>query len=362
MSTQARAEPEYRRFLAPDSKCLNDDERKIIRSISEEVLCTDQIEATLKFIDDIVDKNSSRSEPRSGIVVGDAGTGKTTTIEILKDRFPEITDEFHFGYQRRQPLLAVSLPANITQKSMAQTLLQTLGHYANLSGNTKQLTDRLCENIKACEVETIIIDELQHLHGLGNVSRDSASASLRAARNWIKDLVNRLPSVSVILMGVPETLMLIDGESQLERRFTEVHEIKPFAPPQTGCNEFASFVDCLVDAVIKHSGIIKSAEHVFGNSDWAARLYATTVGNPSRTKDAVTDAALYAYRDGRDHILLTDFPAAFAIRRQSRTRLEAIQQRRDESDTVLRSVNSGDIDPFTATDDEVNNLIMPLAA
>lgn len=207
----------------------------------------------------------------------------------------------------------------------------------------------------------IFLDEFQHLLALGRGSVQGANQHLLAARNWIKSVIVAT-HVTFVLMGMPETLALIDDEPQLERRFTHLLHLSPFEPPSEKQKGMVEFVDDLLAAAVVELNLFTNAELFESDEDNAIRLYAATQGVPSTIKDMVIRAALVAYRRPSKVITMDDFANAFVELRQARLEVKAAQLKQEKRLSLAKAVEGRVVNPFCAKDDELQAIIVQMAA
>lgn len=348
-------------FLDPEHPVLTATEIEIIHHLSGHIVVNRHLQHGIDLMQRIVAENAALSEPRHGMMIGEAGCGKTTLVDILKTHLPERDEEFRLGIRADIPALTLSLPARITPRTMARQMLRALGDKTALHGTCAELTERLCRLIKDCNVRLIVVDEFQHLLSLGRQNRNGATARMIESRNWIKTVINET-HVSVIIMGMPETLSLVDGEDQLERRFPHLHVLEPFDVPTKTNTEMVDFVDELLHEACSAIPQFTGAEFLCERPADASRLFAATAGVPSRLKDLLIRAALCAHRRHSSVITMVDFTLGFEQSHRSRLIVAAGEKRRANRKSLLKALDGRVINPFAAGTDEINQLIMKMAA
>lgn len=341
---------------------LTSAEKEIAGFISSDVIMNNQIQGGLGMIDRMLAENGALAELRHAMLIGGGGCGKTTLLRILRARYPlqPPDNEFQLGHYRYCPMLTLSLPSRITPKGMAIQALRALGDHTNLHGTCNELTDRLCGYIQDCGTQIVCIDETQHLLALGQNPEERASSRLREARNWIKSLINGT-TASFIVMGVPETYALIEGDEQLGRRFTHLYTLDPFNSPSTNNTDLVDFVDTLLINLAARQ-FFSDAELLSDRPADAMRVFAATGGVPSRLKDLVIAAALLAHRDQSSTISMKHFTSGFETLHRSRIQMRLSMKNSRRGSQLLRALDEKNLNPFAANEDVIRHLIMQWAA
>lgn len=201
------------------------------------------------------------AEPECMFIFGPTGAGKTTVCREYLKRHPRTADSEGV----RVPVLTASIPSPATVKSLATKLLFELGDPLADRGTTSSQTLRLTNLIKACGVEMIILDELQHF-----IDRDSQKV-LRTVSDWLKTLILDT-GVPIVLVGLPEAEGVLESNPQLSRRFANRHYLQPFSwDTQEGSTEFRKFLHAVESRLPfkekSHLADIDLAERFFYASD-----------------------------------------------------------------------------------------------
>ena len=155
-------------------------------------------------------------DPECLLAMGEAGTGKTRTIEHYMQAFPRQTTESGTMI----PVLSSVVPVPASYHTLAYQLLVDLGDPVP-NGSTAQKTRRLIELMKDCRVELLIIDEVNHL-----LDKDSGRI-LKTPCDWLKNLMNAT-NIPVVLFGTPGAGKVIEDNPQLKRRFSSRFRFEPF--------------------------------------------------------------------------------------------------------------------------------------
>lgn len=348
-------------FINPSHPLLSPEERRLIGVLSSNIVMHASLQKAREVIQQAVAENRHLSETRHVILIGDSGCGKSTLLDMIRAEQPPRDDCFQLGIRLQQSVLMLSLPSSITPRSLAITMLRAMGDQSGLHGTCQELTEQLIHHLKQCNVQVIFIDEFQHLLALGRGTEHGANQRLRAARNWIKSVIVRT-QVTFVLMGMPETLALIDQERQMERRFTHLLSLRPFDLPTPKDTSMVVFADALLDTAVQELELFEKAEKFAPAPDDAVRLYAATQGVPSTIKDLAIRAALTAYRRSSTTITMADFAKAFADLRQARLEAEAERLRSLKRLSLARAVEGRVLNPFAANADELRPIIIQMAA
>jgi hypothetical protein len=159
------------------------------------------------------------AEPPCLLLIGQTGVGKTTLLTSYARTYPpRQTTE---GLQ--QPIVQATIVPPATVKSMAATLLAALGDPAADKGTTNSMTRRVIHFFRHCQVQMLILDELQHF-----VDRESQKV-LWTVSNWLKTLIKE-SGVACVLAGLAnEAEQVVDANPQLARLFGDPIVLQPFA-------------------------------------------------------------------------------------------------------------------------------------
>ena len=193
-----------------------------------------------------------QDEPECMFFSGETGVGKTTIYKTYAIRYPrQVTRE-----RTIVPILAVTIPAPATVKTVVTKLLWELGDPAYDKGTIGNQTIRLIGLMKECQVELLILDEFQHF-----IDRDSAKV-LKTVSDWLKTIIldTNLP---IVLIGLPEAeeVLKLKSHSQLSRRFSNRHYLRPFMWEQDNGREFRTFLHLLESSLPLQSASNLSDEY-----------------------------------------------------------------------------------------------------
>ncbi len=171
------------------------------------------------------------AEPPCLLLIGQTGVGKTTLLTSYARTYPpRQTAE---GLQ--QPIVQATIVPPATVKSMAATLLAALGDPAADKGTTNSMTRRVIHFFRHCQVQVLILDELQHF-----VDRESQKV-LWTVSNWLKTLIKET-GVACVLAGLAnEAEQVVDANPQLARLFGDPIVLQPFAWDATQPHTITTF-------------------------------------------------------------------------------------------------------------------------
>lgn len=161
--------------------------------------------------DNGTDKDKSRMEARAIVLVGEAGAGKSATLERLFRTHPAIK-----GYGQRGsgcPLISITVPAPCTLKSLGMTTLHGLGYPLVRDLREHLLWARVHEALRTAGILLLHFDELHNLTDSANVVEidtiRKAMKSLMVSNDW---------PIGLILSGLPSLVPSLRGIDEVRRR------------------------------------------------------------------------------------------------------------------------------------------------
>jgi len=150
-------------------------------------------------------------------IVGQTGSGKTTLVRWYEQHFPRHQVDGTLII----PVLYVETPEAPSIKSLAEAVLTALGDPWAQKGTAAEKTERILYLCRACGVQLIVIDEIQHF-----IDGDRRSELMRLT-DWLKRLINMLER-PVVLCGLPRSMLVTRANPQLRRRFAAPYYLEPF--------------------------------------------------------------------------------------------------------------------------------------
>lgn len=230
------------------------------------------------------------TEPRGLLITGDTGYGKTTIGRYYVKDFPRIVGDDGTII----PVLLSSVPSPATIKGMASSLLQDMGDPKYESGTMVSITSRLCDLIKGCKVELIILDEFQDL-----IDKDTNKV-LNSCADWIKHILNKT-GVPIVLMGMPWAADILIHNDQLKRRYSTRVALKSFGwRTKAEQTEFINFLITLEKGLLFPTSSMLYSER----NQMPYRLFCATRGVMSNLKNLISRAAEMAYERGMECITM----------------------------------------------------------
>ncbi|MFM0298237.1 MULTISPECIES: TniB family NTP-binding protein [Paraburkholderia] len=196
----------------------NDDYYARVRDVERILIPHRQFKVVVDRLEHVLDLARHDADPRHTLLVGESGTGKTWIARCLRSILPESESD---GI-RIKPVLVVETPTAPTLKSLAQAILVALGDPLASLGNAEVKRLRALALIRQCQVQMLIVDELQHFldHGSHN--------SPQSVADWLKNFVEDA-QIPCLLMGLPRSTAILTLNEQLRRRFSARIELLPFS-------------------------------------------------------------------------------------------------------------------------------------
>ena len=159
-------------------------------------------------------KSQIYGEPIGSILHADGGHGKTLLCKAIIKQMPS-SQRIVDGYEKSIiPAFYAQIPSPATVKSVGSMLLKELGDPNPLSGDTTQITLRLCHLLRQCETKLVFLDEFHHLFRF----QKTVTKLNIVVCDWIKSIVNET-QISFCLAGLSQFVPLLEMDSQLSRRF-----------------------------------------------------------------------------------------------------------------------------------------------
>lgn len=228
------------------------------------------------------------------LLVAQTGSGKTTVLEYYASKFPPVRSPVGM----KIPVVRVKTPSAPSVKMLAETILVAIGDPAAASGNTTVKTNRIIHLFKSCGVELLMIDEFQHFID-GNRMTECQKVT-----DWVKTLIDSL-GIPVILSGLPRSILVLNSNPQMRRRFGAPLYMAPF-----------SFHD--KESQIEFRGVLNELQSSLpiecpdlSEANMARRFYFATHGLMDYIVKILDDAVSRCGAEGKVRIELADFARSF---------------------------------------------------
>lgn len=180
-----------------------------LREFEENYIPFPTFEAAMELIESNLQLFRESGIARHALVLGEAGTGKSSLCRWMLNRHPTI----ELPDRDKIVVLVVSIPPSATVGGIAEGILRSLQDPHWSKGSVSSKTARICVLLKGCGVELILFDESQHLQDRGDVRMHYLVA------DWFKHLIDEI-NVPTVLLGLPRLEQLLEANDQLRRRFS----------------------------------------------------------------------------------------------------------------------------------------------
>lgn len=223
----------------------------------------------LEAIEEAHDSYGSADRPINVRIEGVSGVGKSSAFKVYVARHPRRKDSTGTVV----PVLLVSIPAQPTTKVLYTDMLRALGANDPGCGTADHQRARLLMLCKACHVELILIDELQHFIDRGTARSHAAVAD--ALKSLLDDL-----EIPCVLGGAPRGRKLFELNNQLRNRFTRVVSLRPFdGTTEEGLGSLLGYLTVLID------GFEENIKSFLLDPQVTQRLFYATDGIPRLIAD-----------------------------------------------------------------------------
>lgn len=165
-------------------------------------------------------EETRRFKARALLIVGAAGSGKTTALEDYMADYPDCAMED--GDLRR--IVYVEAPERTTRRALVGAILGAYGYRARDHWNTSEVIEKIAFYAEETGTEMIFIDEGHHMVNENNPDMTAE------VTEFIKSLLNRV-KVQIVIAGLPRLLdIAVPGERtmQLRRRLQPTVILKPY--------------------------------------------------------------------------------------------------------------------------------------
>jgi Cdc6-like AAA superfamily ATPase len=269
--------------------------RERIRYIEEIIIIHPLFQKIFNAISECHERSKIMAEPQCFFITGKSGAGKSTLIKYYTSRYPrKITREGTII-----PVLSSEILASATPKGIATGILLDLGDPLADRGTQIGQMIRVFKLVEECKVELIILDEFQRLID------DKSNLVIKKSAELVRDLVTRT-NVPVVLVGMPESDMILGANEQLKRRFTARRDLTPFKFHTDG--DIMNFRK-LLQLIDKKLPLSERSQ--LADPDMALRFYLASRGLISGVMKLVSKAAELAMEQDYEKIMLDHLAEAY---------------------------------------------------
>lgn len=161
-------------------------------------------------IDDALAMYRQTGIARHMLILGEAGTGKSTLCNLMETHHPRrrLLD------RDKVDVVAISVPPSANIGGVASAVLRSLGDLWHERGTIASRTERIVTLCRECGVELMLIDEAQHLQDRGD------NRTHYMVGDWVKSVIDQV-GVPTVMLGLPRLELLLQTNEQLRRRFSK---------------------------------------------------------------------------------------------------------------------------------------------
>ncbi|WP_077339109.1 TniB family NTP-binding protein [Pseudocolwellia agarivorans] len=260
----------------------------------------------ISFLNEVFDKckaTANTCNPRSMVLSGVAGVGKSQTIKRYVNKYPR----FKEGYQIIVPVLSLDVPKKATVVTLTAEIFRALTGAKVVTGRTDNLAKQIYGKLRKARVKLIIFDESQHLlRGNGTITQDNVDA--------LKEIINEL-QIPIVLVGMPKTIELLkvkgkfEEEQQLKSRCRKNHILAPYSNEDLGWFQILKFyqgiLNCELDLVGMSDALYLATDGLFRN---LSSLFLEAIEIAGSTETIDIECLVKAYDEYRTENPLTFNP------------------------------------------------------
>lgn len=265
-----------------------------IERIDRLVVIHPRFRKALDRIEGCLFENVNLATPRGLLIVGPSGSGKST----LRNQVIAMQGRIAVT-EREKPIVCVSVPSIPTIKSLANTVLCSMGDPLWHKGTAPQLTHRAVTLLRGLATRLVLLDEMQHL------ADSSGYRGISRVADWIKEVMDQA-TANFVLLGLPRAEEVLKVNEQLRRRFAAKVELSRFDIDDP--DDFLDFRHLL--AAFEGTMQFK-ADPRLSDSEMAERIYYASDGLPGYLKELLIGALRQASNEDIGTIGLSHLATAF---------------------------------------------------
>jgi hypothetical protein len=260
----------------------------------------DPVAKILQAVDATVAYCAETGEPQGMMVIAETGSGKSTLCAQIHHRYATKLQPLDVTLR---PVVIMQVPKPATPVKLARALLRAIGDPLWDSKQGGDPRDRAIVLLKECKTRIILVD---NFHDVPE-RRDRKGA--RTITNWYRDLVDDA-QVVMVLLGIRVALKALEGNEQMERRFTQIKYMDYF--DLATADQIVSWKKLLV----RYDRELPLAERSnFDVGNTAGRLFVATNGVFDYLMKLLRRAMSIAVARGSEKIEMADLKIAFDLER-----------------------------------------------
>lgn len=256
-----------------------------------------QFKQALNLIKDCHESSKISVDPKSLLIIGEPGAGKSTLFKYYAEKYDEV---IHGVVKTKKRILWASVPSPASKKFVVESLLEQMGDFRYHSGTLNSKVRRLRLYIEGNGVELIMLDEFQHF-------LKPSQQSVYDTADWFKTLIN-YTQIPVVLFGLPESTIVLESNPQLGRRFRRRYSLERFG---FGTEKEAKIFKSLLLEIDKNLPFLESS--LLHSDDMCKRFFAASNGLMDTIISLCREAASFAIQEKADSISLKHLAWAFQL-------------------------------------------------
>jgi hypothetical protein len=156
-----------------------------------------------------------RARMKNLLVIGDSNMGKTSILERFIQQNPSVEYQDEHGmYRTRIPVIMIQAPTIADEKNLYTSILNQFWTSFRPSDTTIKLRHHMYSQMRECDVQMLIIDEIHNL-------LDTTTVKQRQIMNAIKTLGNEL-KIPIVAVGINTAATILSNDPQLASRYSVV--------------------------------------------------------------------------------------------------------------------------------------------
>jgi len=269
--------------------------RDVIVSMKKTFVQLPRYGRVMEQLEELLLQGDALDDPDHLFIIGESGVGKSRILKRFKSSHPRVV---HTEFTEI-PVLYLCIPSKSSIDDIASAALLEMGSAFWNCGKTKELTFQLKKLLKACKVQMILIDEMNHLVDKGLFKTHHLIA------DWLKLLSDDI-HIPIVFAGIPRATLLLYTNDQLRGRFREVVEIAPFSvETKSGLLEFRNVLksyETMASAYVKID---------FSSVKMARRMIFATAGRMREIRRLIFRVVKLACKTNPPRASMATFSEAF---------------------------------------------------